>query len=87
MEGGVHLCVLLDANWDFSPVLLGEEAPVRGISRSSSRGCVAQMGSCGAASWKGRKIKIMELTRLFVGTRSCWREPVLPRQAHPDGSE
>lgn len=87
MEGGIHLCVLLDANCNFSPELLGEEGPVRGVSNSSSHGCVAWMGSCGAAPWKGRKIKVVELTRLFVGTRSCWRRPLFPRQACPDGSE
>lgn len=68
-------------------MLSGEEGPVRGISGSSSPGCIAWMGSCGTAPWKGRKVKVMELTRLFVGTRSCWREPLFLRQAHPDGSE
>lgn len=76
VEGGIHLCVLLDADWDFSPVISGEEGPVRGVSSSSSHGCIAWVGSCGAALWKGRKIKVVELTRHFVGTRCCWREPV-----------
>lgn len=68
-------------------MLSGEEGPVRGVSGSSSCGCVARMGSCAAAPWKGRKVKVVELTRLFVGTKSCWREPLFLRQAHPDRSE
>nr|XP_041577151.1 uncharacterized protein LOC116809334 [Taeniopygia guttata] len=87
VEGGIHLCVLLDANRDFSPVLSGEEGPVRGISGSSSHGCIARMGSGGAAPWKGSKIKVVELTRLFVGTRSFWRDPLFLRQARPGGTE
>lgn len=60
-EGGIHLCVF-GCNWDFSPLLLGEEGPVRGISGSSSHG----MGSCGAAPWKGSKAKDVEA---FCGHR------------------
>lgn len=58
---------------------------MRGTSGSLSHGRVAHVGTCGAAPWKGRKIKVVELTRLFVGTRSCWGEPLFPRQAGSDG--
>lgn len=50
VEGRIHVCVLLDVNWDFGPVLLGEQDPVRGISGSSSHGHVAWMGSSGVKS-------------------------------------
>lgn len=44
-------------------------------------------GQLWCCSMEEKQGKVMELTRLFVGTRSCWREPLFPRQARADGSE